>query len=152
MDRVKPFLERFGATCEVAEVPASTRFAAETAAALGYKLEQIAKSIVFRGAITERPILVIAGGRHRVGKDKVQAALADPISKADVDFVRRRTGFALAGVPSVGHSEGITRLVDESLRRFDTVWAAAGTLHAVFKTTFAELKRWSGDRLGDFKV
>ena len=152
LERVKQSLERLGATCEVSELPASTRSAAEAAAAIGCDVEQIAKSIVFRGGTTDRPILVIAGGRDRISEDKVQAALAEPISKADADFVRRRTGFAIGGVPPVGHSEDITTLIDESLSRFETVWAAAGTPHAVFKTTFAELTAWTGGRVGDFKA
>ncbi len=152
LERVKQFLERSGATCEVSELPASTRTAAEAAAAIGCEVEQIAKSIVFRGGNTDRPILVIAGGRDRVSEEKVQAALAEPIAKADADFVRRRTGFVIGGVPPIGHSEIIATLLDESLSRFDTVWAAAGTPHAVFKTTFAELKRWTGGRVGDYKA
>lgn len=152
LERVKQFFEGWGATCEVSELPASTRSATEAAAAIGCQVEQIAKSIVFRGGTTDRPILVIAGGRDRVSEGKVQAALAEPIYKADADFVRRRTGFAIGGVPPVGHSENITTLLDESLNRFDTVWAAAGTPHAVFKTTFAELKTWTGGRVGDYKA
>lgn len=152
LEKVKQSLERVDARCKVSDLPASTRSAAEAAAAIGCEVEQIAQSIGFRGCTTDRTILVIAGGRDRVSEEKVQAALAEPISKADADFVRRRTGFAIGGVPPVGHSENIATLLNESLGRFDTVWAAAGTPHAVFKTTFAELKRWTGGRVGDFKA
>ena len=148
LERIKRSLERVGATCQVSKLPAPIR----SATAIECEVAQIAHSIVFRGGTTDRPILVIVGSRDRVSEEKVQAPLAEPISKADADFVRRRTGFAIGGVPPVGHSENIAMLLDESLSRFDTVWAAAGTPHAVFKTTFAELKRWTGGRVGDFKA
>ena len=88
---------------QVLEFDASTRTAADAAAAIGCTVAEIAKSLIFRGAETNRPVLVVASGACRVDETKVAAAVGETIARADADFVREATGFAIGGVPPVGH-------------------------------------------------
>jgi prolyl-tRNA editing enzyme YbaK/EbsC (Cys-tRNA(Pro) deacylase) len=115
-------LHERGLDVEVRELPDSTRTAAEAAAAVGCEVGQIVKSLVFvrDGA----PVMVLCAGDRRVGLG---------LQPASADEVRAATGFAIGGVPPLGHDTELETIVDESLRRFRTVWAAAGTPHAVFE-------------------
>jgi prolyl-tRNA editing enzyme YbaK/EbsC (Cys-tRNA(Pro) deacylase) len=124
----------------VRQLAGTARSAAEAAAAIGCTVAQIAKSLIFRAA-DGAPVLVIASGANRVDERKVAAALGQSIGKADADFVRTATGFAIGGVPPVGHATSLKIFLDLDLRRHGTVWAAAGHPHAVFRTTAAELER-----------
>ena len=108
-------------------------------AAIGCEVAQIAKSLIFRGADTGRPVLIIASGVDRVDEKKAAAALGEPIARADADFVRDATGFAIGGVPPVGHKTKPIVLIEESLMQFDEIWAAAGTPNAVFRLTPSDL-------------
>jgi len=117
----------------VIELPDSTRTADDAARALGCSKAQIVKSLVFRDTATERPVVVLASGPNRVNEKSIATHLGSEIDKADADFVKRATGFAIGGVPPLGHCEPVTLFVDEDLLQFDEVWAAAGTPHAVFK-------------------
>ena len=137
--RVRDALAARGAPCEVFELPASTRTADDAAAAVGCSVAQIAKSIVFRTVRGRKPVLVIASGANRVNESKIAAYLGEAIEKADADFVRAQTGFAIGGVPPVGHAQPITTIVDEDLLVLGEVWAAAGTPNAVFKLAAANL-------------
>ena len=137
--RVRDALAARGAPCEVVELPASTRTAADAAAAVGCAVAQIAKSIVFRTVQSGRPVLVIASGANRVNEARIAAYLGEAIEKADADFVRAQTGFAIGGVPPVGHAQSITTIVDEDLLAPGDIWAAAGTPNAVFKLAAASL-------------
>jgi prolyl-tRNA editing enzyme YbaK/EbsC (Cys-tRNA(Pro) deacylase) len=121
------------------ELPASTRTAAEAAQAIGCRVEQIAKSLVFRSAQTDRPVLVIASGPNRVNEKKMGELFGEPIGKADAEYVRQRTGFVIGGVPPLGHLEALPTYVDEDLLRNEEIWAAAGTPNAVFCLTPADL-------------
>lgn len=127
-----------GESYQVLEFDASTRTAADAAAAVGCTVGQIAKSIIFKAA-SGRPVLVVASGDNRVATDKVAAAIGEKIGRADADFVRTRTGFAIGGVPPVAHAEPVITLIDQDLARFDRIWAAAGTPNAVFALTYADL-------------
>ena len=134
--------ERF----EVLEFDAITRTAADAATAIGCEVAQIAKSLIFRGADTGRPVLIIASGVDRVDEKKAAAALGEPIARADADFVRDATGFAIGGVPPVGHKTKPIVLIEESLMQFDEIWAAAGTPNAVFRLTPSDLVELTGGR------
>jgi len=128
----------------VLEFDASTRTSAEAAAAIGCEVAEIAKSLVFKGARTGRPVLVVASGTNRVDEKKVAALIGKKIGRADAEFVREATGFAIGGVPPVGHATPPLTLIDEDLFRFEAIWAAAGTPNAVFKLTPAELQELTG--------
>jgi prolyl-tRNA editing enzyme YbaK/EbsC (Cys-tRNA(Pro) deacylase) len=131
---------------EVTEMPSSTRTAKEAAAALGCTVGQIAKSLVFKTRTTDRPILVIASGPIRVNEARIAELVNEPIDKADADFVREKTGFAIGGVPPVGHLERIETFIDETLAHYDEIWAAAGTPNAVFKLSPGILERMTGGK------
>lgn len=137
--KVQDALATAGFSNRVVELPDSTRSAAEAAAALGCTVGQIAKSLVFRGATSGRAVLVIASGAHRVDEARLAAELGEGIGKADAEFVREQTGFAIGGVPPVGHAGELVTLVDEALLGHEEIWAAAGHPKAVFPLTPAEL-------------
>jgi prolyl-tRNA editing enzyme YbaK/EbsC (Cys-tRNA(Pro) deacylase) len=137
--RVQQALQELGLSLVVLELPASTRSSQEAAQAIGCKVGQIAKSIIFRGALTDQPVLVIASGPNRIDESILSSMLAESISKADADFVRQRTGFAIGGVPPLGHTEKLEIFIDQDLLQYPEIWAAAGTPHAVFRLTPQEL-------------
>jgi prolyl-tRNA editing enzyme YbaK/EbsC (Cys-tRNA(Pro) deacylase) len=135
--------ERFA----VLEFDASTRTAEDAAAAIGCTVAQIAKSLVFRSG-SGRAVLVVASGVNRVDEKKVAALIGEPIGRADADFVREATGFAIGGVPPVGHRTAPVALIDEALMAFGEIWAAAGTPNAVFRLTPADLVALTGGAVG----
>jgi prolyl-tRNA editing enzyme YbaK/EbsC (Cys-tRNA(Pro) deacylase) len=138
-----------GDAFEVLEFDAGTRTAADAAAAIGCTVAEIAKSLLFRAEQSGRPVLVVASGENRVDEKKVAALLGEKISRADADFVREMTGFAIGGVPPVGHATAPITLIDEDLMKFTTIWAAAGTPNAVFQLKPAALAELTGGRLAD---
>jgi len=137
--KVQEALTALGLPCQVVELPASTRTAQDAAQAIGCTLGQIVKSLVFRGTRTGKPILVLASGVNRVSEKRLSEWAAEPIGKADADFVRRHTGFAIGGVPPVGHPAPVETYIDEDLFQYDEIWAAAGTPCAVFRLTPKDL-------------
>lgn len=144
--KVQAALESLGLPCQVIELPGSTRTALEAAQAVNCQVGQIVKSLIFMGAETGRPVLVLASGVNRVNEARMTDLIGEAIKKGDADFVRTHTGFAIGGVPPVGLASQILTFIDEDLLAFPIVWAAAGTPHAVFSLNPADLKRMtSGD-------
>jgi prolyl-tRNA editing enzyme YbaK/EbsC (Cys-tRNA(Pro) deacylase) len=144
-------LKVLGFTNEAIELDQSTPTSAEAAAALGCTVAQIAKSIIFRAKGSGRPVLVIASGPNRVNEKAIEALVGEKLGKADADYVRDRTGYAIGGVPPVGHATKVMTFIDEDLMRFGEIWAAAGTPNAVFKLTPDELGRMTGGWLTNIK-
>jgi prolyl-tRNA editing enzyme YbaK/EbsC (Cys-tRNA(Pro) deacylase) len=132
--KVQQRLRERGLDVQVRELAESTRTAAEAAAAVGVETGQIVKSLVFTSA-TGEPVLVLCAGDRRVDTD----ALGDGVRTATADEVRAATGFAIGGVPPLGHDRPLHTVVDESLRRFDSLWCAAGTPRSVFRVRTDEL-------------
>ena len=124
--RVQDRLPELGLTSEVRELADSTRTAQEAADAVGVEVGQIVKSLVFVDAAG--PLLCLCAGDRRVDV----ARLGESVRQARGDEVREATGFAIGGVPPLGHEQPVRTVVDSSLRRFETVWCAGGTPHAVF--------------------
>ncbi len=122
-----------GFSFRVVELPGSTRTAKEAAVAVGCDVAQIAKSLIFRGKTSGDPLLVIASGANRVDEKRLRDLAGEPIGKADADFVRNRTGFAIGGVPPLGHAEPIRTWIDEDLLHHNVIWAAAGTHNSLFE-------------------
>jgi prolyl-tRNA editing enzyme YbaK/EbsC (Cys-tRNA(Pro) deacylase) len=149
--RVQEALAAQGFAFDVREFPDSTRTSAEAAAAIGCSVAQIAKSLVFRGAESGNAVLIIASGANRVDPAKAEALLGEAIKRADADFVREATGFAIGGVPPLGHDRPLVTLIDEDLLAFEEIWAAAGTPNAVFRLSPADLSDLTGGRIGDLK-
>ena len=146
--RVTARLAELGVTGRVRLLDDSARTAAQAAQQLGVGVAQIANSLVFSADGT--PLLVMASGGHRVDTAKVAALVgAQSVDRADPDFVRTHTGFAIGGVAPVGHPEPLRTLVDTDLATYDEVWAAAGHPHTVFPTTYAELVRITGGTPAD---
>jgi prolyl-tRNA editing enzyme YbaK/EbsC (Cys-tRNA(Pro) deacylase) len=144
--KVQEALAAAGFQNAVVMVPDSARTAADAAAAIGCTVAQIAKSLVFRAA-SGRAVLVVASGAHRVDERKVAEVVGEPIGRADPEFVRNETGFAIGGVPPLGHARAPVVLVDEALLQHAELWAAAGHPRAVFKATPDELVRMTGGRV-----
>lgn len=142
--RVQRALAAAGIVAQVVELPQSTRTAVEAAATIGCRVEQIAKSVIFRRVDTGSPVLVIASGPNRVDERRVASHLKAEIAKADAEFVRSSTGFAIGGVPPLGHDVPVETLIDEDLLRLEVIWAAAGTPHAVFSVKPDQLVRATG--------
>lgn len=144
--RVRAALAGLDVQTEVVVLDGAARTAAQAAAYLGVEVAQIANSLVFtmraEPDAAVQPLLVLASGAHRVDTAKVADVLEiDEIGRATADFVRESTGFVIGGVSPVGHLHPLRTLVDVSLSRYATVWAAAGHPNAVFSTTYDELLR-----------
>jgi prolyl-tRNA editing enzyme YbaK/EbsC (Cys-tRNA(Pro) deacylase) len=149
--KVEDWLAARGMAGRVVEMPATTRTSQEAADAIGCSVAQIAKSLLFRGRDSGRPVLVIASGINRVDEAKVAAVLGERIARPDADYVRSTTGYVIGGVPPVAHAVAITTLVDADLLLLDPIWAAAGTPFAVFRLSAAELMELSGGQVADLK-
>ena len=128
--RTAQLLREAGIETTVVEFEQPTRTSAEAAAAIGCSVAEIAKSIVFRGQTSGQAVIVVASGDNRVSEAKVAAKLGEPLARADAEFVRTATGYAIGGVAPIGHSQPVRLLLDEDLQRFETVWAAGW--HTVF--------------------
>jgi prolyl-tRNA editing enzyme YbaK/EbsC (Cys-tRNA(Pro) deacylase) len=145
--RVQTVLDGFGLDRRVRETEQTTRSARDAARAVGCEVGQIAKSLVFMGAASKRAILVVASGANRVNEAALAEAAGEPVLKADAEFVRAQAGYAIGGVPPVGHPRPLTVFIDEDLMRHPLIWAAAGTPQAVFHLTPEELVRITSGRV-----
>ena len=136
--RVQDALAAAGSRATVQELPDSTRTAVEAARALGVEVAQIAKSLVFRA--DGDPIVVIASGADRIDTAALARLLgASRVERADAVAVRETTGYAIGGVSPAGLPPSVRVVVDDALSEHEPIWAAAGTPHAVYPTTYAEL-------------
>ena len=148
--RVQDALAACGLDCRIVEHEASSRTSADAAALLGCSVAQIAKSLVFRRVDAGGgAVLVIASGANRVDVAKVAALAGEPIGKADAAFVRTATGYAIGGIPPLGHAQSLLAFVDRDLMRYPVVYAAGGTPHAMFPLPPHELPRIAGGTVAD---
>ena len=142
--RVRTALLELGLPGDIHRLADSTRTAPEAAAAVGCELGAIVKSLVMRGVRTKEPLLVLVSGDNRADVELIEAAVDEPVERPDAGYVREVTGYAIGGIPPVGHPDPVRTLMDEDLLRFETVWAAAGHPHAVFPIDPAALARAAG--------
>jgi len=149
--RTSQLLRDAGIDTQVVEFEQPTRTSADAAAAIGCSVAEIAKSIVFRGADSGQAVVVVASGDNRVSEAKVSEKVGEPLARADGDFVRAATGYAIGGVAPVGYSEPVKLILDEDLKRFDKVWAAGGTPFSVFPLQPDQLRRLTGAEWADIK-
>ncbi len=149
--RVQEALAASGASFVVREFPASTRTAAEAAATIGCDVAQIAKSLIFRAKESDRPVLVIASGVNRVDEKRLAALLGEKVLRADPDFVREKTGYAIGGVPPLAHLVEPVTFIDRDLLDLDIIWAAAGTPNAVFQMQTKLLVGLTGGMVADIR-
>ena len=137
--KVQDSLNAFGVTCQVIEMPSSTRSAQEAAQAVGCQVGQIVKSLIFRGKQTQAPYLLLVSGANRVNEKLLSEVLGEKIEKPDADYVREISGFVIGGVAPLGHTHPMTTFIDEDLLNYSEIWAAAGTPNAVFRLTPTDL-------------
>ena len=125
----------------VIEHAESTRTAQEAADRAGCELGQIVKSLIFKGKQSGKPILVLTSGANRVDEKRISEYAGEAIGRADADFVRAVTGFAIGGVPPFGHLQKLDTYFDEDFLQYETIWAAAGTPNAIFEVKTADLQK-----------
>jgi len=145
--RVQDALTKLGLTLQVVELPDSARSADEAAETIGCTVGQIAKSLIFKTEASEKPVLVITSGVNRADEQRIADLLGEKVTKANADFVRAQTGFAIGGVPPVGHDKRMVTFIDEDLLIHDEIWAAAGTPNAVFSLSGVDLVRATGGQI-----
>jgi len=146
MPELKPAARRFleaaraaGLDIEIVTHPRSTRTAEEAAAACGCAVGQIVKSLVFQGLVSRVPILLLVSGANRVDESHVAAAVGEALKRPDAAYVREVTGYAIGGIPPIGHTTRLRTFIDRDLLRYETVWAAAGAPDSVFRVAPAAL-------------
>lgn len=144
VERVREALARAGLASDIVELPGAARTAQAAADFLGCDVAQIANSLVFRAAASDGAVLVMSSGAKRVDTARLAAVLGEPVGKADAEFVRRTTGFAIGGVPPVGHAGPLRAFVEKSLGAQREIWAAAGHPQTVFRLSYDELVRITG--------
>jgi len=149
VERVRAALAQAGLAPEIVELPGAARTAKAAAEFLGCEVAQIANSLVFRAAASGSGILVMSSGARRVDTGKLALVVGEPIAKADAEFVRACTGFAIGGVAPVGHAGELVSFVERSLAAHAEVWAAAGHPNTVFRLTYGELLGLVGGRAVD---
>ena len=125
----------------------STRTAQEAADRAGCELGQIVKSLIFRGKDSGKPILVLTSGANRVDEKRISEYAGEAIGRADADFVRNVTGFAIGGVPPIGHIQNLETYIDEDFLHYPTIWAAAGTPNAIFELNTGDLQKMTGGNM-----
>ncbi len=145
--KVQDVLISQGFDCKVIEHAESTRTAQEAADRAGCLLGQITKSLIFKGKTSNKPILVLTSGTNRVDETRISEYAGEHIVRADADFVRVTTGFAIGGVPPLGHAQKMETYLDEDLLQYKTVWGAAGTPNAIFELTPADLQKMTGGKV-----
>ena len=139
--KIQDILNTLGYDYTVVEHAESTRTAQEAADRAGCQFGQIVKSLIFRGKTSGKPILVLTSGANRVDEKRISEYAGEPIGRADADFVRSVTGFAIGGVPPIGHTEKMETYLDEDFMQYPTIWAAAGTPNAIFELKTEDLQK-----------
>lgn len=139
--KIQDQLKSLGYEYIVIEHAESTRTAQEAADRAGCELGQIVKSLIFKGKDTGKPILVLTSGSNRVDEKRISGYAGEAIGRADADFVRAVTGFAIGGVPPIGHIQKMETYIDEDFLQYPTIWAAAGTPNAIFELNTQDLQK-----------
>ncbi len=149
-DRVKAALKAVSLDCEVLTLPASTRTAEEAAAAVGCTVGEIAKSLVFRAG--DRAVVAVLSGDDRLDAARLSEAVGAEVGRADAKFVRTATGFAIGGVPPLGHAGPVALFMDANLFRFARVWVAAGSPFSVFAIEPTRLRDAAGATVAELRA
>jgi len=147
--RVQDAIAAKGFANRVIELREPVRTARAAADAVGCEVAQIVKSLVFRGAASGRGVLVVASGANRVDTAKLAALVGEEVEMGKPRFVREATGFAIGGIPPVGHATALDVVIDAHLLELGSLWAAAGHPNSLFPLTPDELCRMTGGRVAD---
>ena len=150
LKRVIADAEHRGLTIMVRKMEVSTKTAQQAADAIGATVDQIAKSIIFRGSNSGKPILFLTAGANRVNPHKAELVAGESLGKADAAFIRETTGFAIGGVSPIGHTGDTRAFWDPRLDDFDIIWAAAGTPHHMFDIAPEDLRKSIEAERADF--
>ena len=145
--KVQDQLKSLGFDYTVIEHAGSTRTAQEAADRAGCELGQIVKSLIFKGKESGKPILVLTSGANRVDEKRISEYAGEAITRPDADFVRSVTGFAIGGVPPVGHLQKMETYLDEDFWQYETIWAAAGTPNAIFEMKTSDLEKMTSGKV-----
>ncbi|HSG45684.1 MAG TPA: YbaK/EbsC family protein [Anaerolineales bacterium] len=145
--KIQDQLKALGYDYQVVEYAESTRTAIDAAERAGCELGQIVKSLIFKGKETGKPILVLTSGANRVDEMRIREYAREKIWKADAEFVRKVTGYAIGGVPPLGHVQKVETYLDEDFFQFETIWAAAGTPNAIFELKTSDLQKMTGGKI-----
>ena len=145
--KIQDLLNSLGYNYIVIEHAESTRTAQEAADRAGCELGQIVKSLIFKGKESGKPILVLTSGANRVDEKRISGYAGEHIGRADADFVRAVTGFAIGGVPPVGHVQKMETYLDEDFLQYQTIWAAAGTPNAIFELKTEDLQKMTDGKV-----
>ncbi|MBV6395457.1 MAG: Cys-tRNA(Pro)/Cys-tRNA(Cys) deacylase YbaK [Anaerolineales bacterium] len=149
--KIQNLLNELGYDYVVIEHAESTRTAQEAAERAGCELGQIVKSLIFKGGESGKPILVLTSGANRVDEKRISGYAGEPIVRADADFVRAATGFAIGGVPPIGHAQNMETYLDEDFLQYQTIWAAAGTPNAIFELKTGDLQTMTNGKTARVK-
>jgi prolyl-tRNA editing enzyme YbaK/EbsC (Cys-tRNA(Pro) deacylase) len=149
--KVQDAASALGLDVTVREMTEPTRTAQEAASACGVTAGQIVKSLVFSGAASGKPYLLLVSGTNRVNEKGVATHLGEKLKRPDAEAVRALTGFAIGGIPPFGHATALATYMDRDLLQYDVIWAAAGTPKAVFQTEPAKLRDATGAIVIDVK-
>ena len=149
--KVQDILASLGFDYTVVEHAGSTRTAQEAADRAGCELGQIVKSLIFKGKDSGKPILVLTSGANRVDEKRISDYAGEAIVRPDADFVRSVTGFAIGGVPPIGHIQGMETYIDEDFLQYGTIWAAAGTPNAIFELKTDDLQKMTDGKVVQVK-
>lgn len=145
--KVQDQIKSLGFDYTVIEHAGSTRTAQEAADRAGCKLGQIVKSLIFKGKESGKPILVLTSGANRVDEKRISEYAGEAIIRPDADFVRVVTGFAIGGVPPLGHLQKMETYLDEDFLQYETIWAAAGTPNAIFELRTSDLQTMTAGKI-----
>lgn len=149
--KIQNLLNELGYGYSVIEHVESTRTAQEAAERAGCELGQIVKSLIFKGKVSGKPILVLTSGANRVDEKRISEYAQEAISRADADFVRTVTGYAIGGVPPIGHFQKMETYLDEDFLQYKTIWAAAGTPNAIFELKMEDLRKMTDGKVVQVK-
>lgn len=150
LKRVVRVLKEAGIDTTPLEMTSETRTAQQAADAAGCHLDQIAKSIIFRGEESNACFLFITAGGNQVGPALASQCVGEALGKADASLIRSQTGFAIGGVAPIGHLNPTQAFWDPRLSEFDVIYAAAGTPRHIFPIAPASLIALSGAKIAQF--
>lgn len=150
--RVQDILNQYGLDFKVIEFKEMTRTSHEAANTIGCEVGQIAKTLIFKGKRSSKPICVIASGKNRVDEKKIAQYVGEEIERPDADFVLQFTSFSIGGVPPIGYHFEIKPFIDEDLMAYSEIWAAAGTPNSVFQLSPQKLLKITNGQVVKIRV
>ena len=113
--KIQSELNKYGLELKVVTMQETTRTCIEAANSIGCEVGQIVKSLIFQGKTSGQPVLIVASGNNRINEKKMKQYLGEAVSRPDAKYVQETTGFAIGGIPPVGHINKLTCFIDADL-------------------------------------